>query len=726
MNRLIRVALALALLGGLTGCLKTDPSALPTPCGVDEDGNPVFQAGGGDPCDPPPPQPPCEDCAGISGEPHVWTFDDRAYDLQAVGEFTAARTDEMLVQVRLAPYPNSRRVSVVAGVAAQVGDQRITVQMEDGRDDVVRIDGEMVTLSATEGTPVGGGRAGLDDLGRVTVEWADGARISVRPGNILLDLLVDVLDAPTEGILGDNDGDPDDDLTAATGEVLGDDPSHEDLYDVFAESWRITDETSLFDYADGTDTETFTDRSFPDEPITLDDLSEDERTAAEEICRAAGVTDPAILDACILDVAVTGDPSFAASAADMQVALDRGPLEPSGAAADDDATTIDPSDAVAWITRIDGLADSRGPDLVTDGSRIFVQGRDTTTGERTVIALDATTGEELWRHDGITASCSVAVTDAGTVIGAAYRGGPLAVDDEETAVAFDAATGEIVGQTPLPEGEWEFVTHCAANIVADDDLVVMSGDQMITAWRLDDDGIPSFAWQIRDEAPLLDGAAMVDGHVMVGTRGDPEPVEILAIDGDGTIVDRLDVAGKRLLGRSTLVGTGDGVVVSTTDDRDDEAIAGTVSMVELDAGSLSLRWEHDISADADDGPTVEAASFTVSDDLAVGHAGPWLLAIELATGDVAWQVQPPGFRNTNAPAGYGDGRFYDGQFGGPFVVAIDEQDGQVVEEFMDEDLFGSDSGIGAASMFGLVVDDRLITVAGSDGSRTVIALDVGS
>jgi hypothetical protein len=87
------------------------------------------------------------------------------------------------------------------------------------------------------------------------------------------------------------------------------------LYQKFADAWRITDKTSLFDYAPGTSTATFTDKNWPAEnpescsfgnqvpkpSITLE--------VAQQVC--AGITDPDMKANAIFDVMVTGDTTTA-------------------------------------------------------------------------------------------------------------------------------------------------------------------------------------------------------------------------------------------------------------------------------------------------------------------------------------------------------------------------------------------------------------------------------
>ena len=127
------------------------------------------------------------------------------------------------------------------------------------------------------------------------------------------------------GIIGDRDGDPSNDLTTRAGQVVEPDgPNFEQLlYGEFANSWRISQEESLFDYLPGETTETFQLRDIPTEPATIDSLDDATRANAEVACRAAGVTSDPILSDCILDVGMTGDPTYAGSAATVAAALER-------------------------------------------------------------------------------------------------------------------------------------------------------------------------------------------------------------------------------------------------------------------------------------------------------------------------------------------------------------------------------------------------------------------
>ena len=114
-------------------------------------------------------------------------------------------------------------------------------------------------------------------------------------------------------MLGDGDGDPDNDLLTRDGtlipvEVAIDPPR---FYDTYIDSWRITADESLFHYGPGESTESFQVTGFPDRTVTFEDLIDDGAgEAAEAACREGGITRPELIAACVYDLVVTGDQSF--------------------------------------------------------------------------------------------------------------------------------------------------------------------------------------------------------------------------------------------------------------------------------------------------------------------------------------------------------------------------------------------------------------------------------
>ena len=129
------------------------------------------------------------------------------------------------------------------------------------------------------------------------------------------------------GLLGNFDEIATNDLTTRDGELVtltsaDGDAYYEQLYRVFGDSWRISQEESLFVYASGETTDTFTTLDFPVVNDPTAELSDEARQNAEDICRAAGVSDLIFLADCILDVGVTADVAFAESAAETQLEVE--------------------------------------------------------------------------------------------------------------------------------------------------------------------------------------------------------------------------------------------------------------------------------------------------------------------------------------------------------------------------------------------------------------------
>jgi hypothetical protein len=174
----------------------------------------------------------------------------------------------------------------------------------------------------------------LDPSSRSLVLWPDQSRMLVilsRGSHIDYYLSVSQKrKGKLQGLLGNWDGARDNDLAARDGQTihlaaLAPNQHHAILYGSFGQSWRISQQESLFRYAPGESTETFTILSFPTELIDANSLDPEAATKARSVCRAKNLTDGPIFDACVLDVAMTSDDVFAecAAVAAATAALDR-------------------------------------------------------------------------------------------------------------------------------------------------------------------------------------------------------------------------------------------------------------------------------------------------------------------------------------------------------------------------------------------------------------------
>jgi FtsP/CotA-like multicopper oxidase with cupredoxin domain len=284
-----------------------------------------------------------------TGDPHIATVDGKYYDFQSVGEFTLLRDVEygLEIQVRQTPVPTATPVedaysgltacvSINTAVAARVGGHRISYQPHPASMQRLQtfLDGKLAELSA-KGIDLGADRVSsyaVDGATAMRVDFANGTVLTVTPwfwgsNNVwLLNLEVSNPSADT-GIMGS--------IPRGTwlpalpnGATVGPKPDslHERfvaLYQTFADAWRVTDSTSLFVYAPGTSTETFTDVDWPAEkfpcrvkpqfqiPGAQPSLANIDVATAERICRPVTVDD--LHRNCVFDVATTGDEALVKS-----------------------------------------------------------------------------------------------------------------------------------------------------------------------------------------------------------------------------------------------------------------------------------------------------------------------------------------------------------------------------------------------------------------------------
>ena len=279
--------------------------------------------------------------AANEGDPHITTVDGVHYDFQGAGEFVALRDSQGFeIQTRQTPIPTAAPVanaytglatcvSLNTAVAARVGPRRVTYQPNlrgdpDPSGLQLRVDGVLTTLPAN-GLDLGAGGRVIKSAagpGVIEIDFPDGSSVTVSPtwwegqSTWYLNVLV-FRPRAKEGIMGAVA--PGSWLPAlANGTSLGPWPAaisrrYADLYQTFADSWRVTNATSLFDYAPGTSTATFTVPNWPAQnsacvvpkrkagkPMAL---SLAQRLGREIVGKNRNAD-------CVFDMAITGEPGF--------------------------------------------------------------------------------------------------------------------------------------------------------------------------------------------------------------------------------------------------------------------------------------------------------------------------------------------------------------------------------------------------------------------------------
>ncbi len=217
------------------------------------------------------------------------------------------------IQARMTPWGSSTVASISDAVAAKVGDHTVEVRLEGE----LLVDGQVVVFP-TEGVYDLGNGAFIERSGTTySIAWPGTEELRPRmdvayklPALRIYPYLPPSMAGQISGLLGNADTDPANDFAARGGGALPQPVPLSLLYGAYADSWRITNQESLFTYATGETTDTFTDLSFPTSIPRVSSLDPEEWAAAEAICRAAGIINPVILDACVLDLVLTGDTSF--------------------------------------------------------------------------------------------------------------------------------------------------------------------------------------------------------------------------------------------------------------------------------------------------------------------------------------------------------------------------------------------------------------------------------
>ena len=261
--------------------------------------------------------------ARASGDPHLITLDGLNYDLQAVGEFVLASVpaDGAEIQARFtATTPN---LSSVNSLAFGLGGSAV----ELGPDGSVRIDGELADVPDGQGFVFDDGSYLVRSADSILVEWPNvdkKGRVALtwqpRNGIGFVGLSIpQALAGSASGLLGNFDGDPQNDLRLRDGTQLESTVSTAYVHDSYADSWRVFSSESFFTYQPGQSTASFTDKSFPQSIVTRGDFTDVQRAAAMATCQAYGVAAGPSFDDCELDILATGNWAYAAAAAKVHV-----------------------------------------------------------------------------------------------------------------------------------------------------------------------------------------------------------------------------------------------------------------------------------------------------------------------------------------------------------------------------------------------------------------------
>jgi hypothetical protein len=254
------------------------------------------------------------------GDPHLVSYDGARFSFQTVGEFVLTRSNDGAMEVQTRQKAQQEDFSLNTAVAMNVHGDRVCLYAsnypDNDRSTPIRLNGNAIHLSSRPYFLPNGGvitRSGRSFV----IDWPTGESVTARQGvsggmpfyNVSVN--VNPCTRNYSGVLGNGNGSQRDDFDGGTMRApstifAGSGNDHWErqrlafLAKDFAEQHRVTMATSLFDYAPGQSTFTFTDRSFPRVHRSISDLDPRQRNLARRNCEARGIG-AADMEGCIYD-----------------------------------------------------------------------------------------------------------------------------------------------------------------------------------------------------------------------------------------------------------------------------------------------------------------------------------------------------------------------------------------------------------------------------------------
>lgn len=264
------------------------------------------------------------------GDPHLKSFDGASYSFQTVGEFVLVKSKSQNMEIQARQQAQSDDFSLNTALAMNVAGDRVCIYANEKPDNIsntaLRLNGAPVNI--TRGTyflPHGGTIRYSSNTYIVTWPTGEVANVELKNSSAMRFLNVTVQVYPCaqqdlEGLLGNGNGRENDDFDTknassrpvyAAFSSFGNEQMEQAsnaaekeylafLARDYAREFRITQNSSLFDYGFGQSTLSYTDESFPKVHRTVGDLSNDRQTAARKNCENQGVRG-AELKGCIFD-----------------------------------------------------------------------------------------------------------------------------------------------------------------------------------------------------------------------------------------------------------------------------------------------------------------------------------------------------------------------------------------------------------------------------------------
>jgi hypothetical protein len=279
------------------------------------------------------------------GDPHIQTFDGYKYSFQTVGEYTLCTNKKGNFEIQTRQEATGPSVSLNTATAMNVNGDTVCIYSKNHPDqftnEPIRVNGEVFEINNSSLLLKRGGLIKVNGK-RITIIWPTGEEVLVKlTNNGSINVVPKVYTSNNGeyfGLLGNANGNPSDDLVSFGGNLFSPNTPFYDVYDIisgskikkrvikaeknyktklikkFGDTWRITNNNSLFLYKPYENTLTYTNYFFPAEQFSLAEADKDEVKKARRECQKAGVGGDE-MEGCISDIITTKDISFANEAA---------------------------------------------------------------------------------------------------------------------------------------------------------------------------------------------------------------------------------------------------------------------------------------------------------------------------------------------------------------------------------------------------------------------------
>jgi hypothetical protein len=273
----------------------------------------------------------CRTIQGRSyGDPHLKSFDNATYSFQTVGEFELSKSSDKNFEIQARQKAQGDNFSLNSAVAMNVYGDRVGFYAEDAPSRNITplfLDGAPIQLRGrTYFLPHGGTIRSSGS--NYIITWPSGEILILNNrssgGSNFINVTVTIFECGTQtytGLLGNANKNMNDDFNGRSNNqsppvyqafstfgnplmqqasIFAEKEYLSYLSQSFADDWRVTDMTTLFDYSSGSNTASFTDRSFPKVHLTIADLNANQQSNARQRCEAMGVS-PDEMGGCIFD-----------------------------------------------------------------------------------------------------------------------------------------------------------------------------------------------------------------------------------------------------------------------------------------------------------------------------------------------------------------------------------------------------------------------------------------